>query len=74
MITLNVKQIDQIQSILKIYTVTCGLFDSDENGEFTNKDKEVTLPYTDVKITYNQINELRGILKKEKQNILATIK
>lgn len=74
MITLNIKQIDQIQSILKIYAVTCGLFDYDENGEFTNKDKEVTLPYTDVKITYNQINDLRGILKKEKQNILATIK
>ena len=74
MITLNVKQIDQIQTILKIYAATCGLFDSDENGEFTNKDKEVTLPYTDVKITYNQINELRGILKKEKQNILSTIK
>ena len=74
MITLNVKQIDQIQSILKIYAVTCGLFDFNENGEFTNKDKEVTIPYTDVKITYNQINELRGILKKEKQTILATIK
>ena len=31
MITLNVKQIDQIQSILKIYAVTCGLFDFKPN-------------------------------------------
>jgi hypothetical protein len=74
MISLNLQQIDQIQSILKIYAVTSGLFDSDENGEFTNRDKEVILPYTNVKITYNQINELRGILKKEKQNILTTVK
>lgn len=74
MLQLNLKQLDQIQSILKIYVVTSGLFDSDENGTFTNRDNEVNLPGTDLTITYNQIDAIRSIIKKEIYRILETLK
>ena len=74
MLQLNLKQLDQIQSILKIYAVTSGLFDSDENGTFTHRDNDVNIPGTYLTITYNQIDEIRSIIKKEMRRNLETLK